>query len=227
MAAFLATAVRCRANIILSGGTGSGKTSLLSALVRELPAGERLVTIEDTAELKLDRSHVVAMEARPPNLEGKGEITIRTLIRNALRMRPDRIIVGEVRGEEAFDMLQAMNTGHPGSMTTLHANNPADALGRLEQMVVMAGTRMTMDAIRDQLASTVHLVVQLQHQGDGSRRVTAIAEVERVEPGRMAVSTLYRCCCVGRQYRFETVSPPRVVAPLLESDFPDPDEEAL
>lgn len=192
MAAFLAGAVRARVNMVLSGGTGSGKTSLLAALIREIPAEERLVTIEDMAELKLERPHVVALEGRPPNLEGRGEITLRTLIRNALRMRPDRIIVGEVRGEEAFDMLQAMNSGHPGSLTTLHANSPADAIARLEHMVAMSGTRMHPGAVREHLASTIRLVLQVERLADGSRKVVEIAEVTGAAGGRLQVQTLYR-----------------------------------
>lgn len=191
MAAYLEEAVAARRNILIAGGTGSGKTSLLSALVRAIPERERLITIEDMAELRLDRPHVVGMEGRPPNLEGRGEISIRALIRNALRMRPDRIIVGEVRGEEAFDMLQAMNTGHPGSMTTLHANSPADALARLEQMVVMAGTRMELEAIREQVRSTIDLVVQVARLADGARRVTAIGALVAGRSGGLQVEWLF------------------------------------
>lgn len=215
MGAFLARAVAAKLNLIISGGTGSGKTSLLGALVGLIPEGERLVTIEDMAELNLNRRHVVAMEGRPPNLEGRGEITIRTLIRNALRMRPDRIIVGEVRSEEGFDLLQAMNTGHPGSISTLHANSPADALARLEQMVVIAGTRMPLEAIREHIASTIHLVVQTQRLPDGSRKVAAIAEVARGE-----INTLFRFRteAVTRERvhgSFEQVAAPQVVVDML------------
>lgn len=210
MGLFLARAVGARLNMVISGGTGSGKTSLLTAVVKEIPDGERLVTVEDMAEMKLDRCHVVAMEARQPNLEGKGEITIRTLIRNALRMRPDRIIVGEVRGEEAFDMLQCMNTGHPGSMTTVHANSPADVLGRLEQMVIMAGTRMPLEAIREQLVRTIQLVVQVSRLPDGSRKVVSIAEVT----SNGVVTPLYRF----RAGSFEKVSDPTATAELLQAE---------
>lgn len=216
MASFLARAVAARLNITLSGGTGSGKTSLLSALINEIPAGERLVTVEDMAELTLDRPHVVALEGRLPNLEGKGEVTIRTLVRNALRMRPDRIIVGEVRGEEAFDVLQAMNTGHPGSLTTLHANSPEDAMARLEQMVVMVGTRMPLEFIREHVAHAIHLVVQLQRLPDGSRRVVNISEV--TGPGRVSTLFRFRLDAVdhdGIRGEFEEIGAPKAVAHLL------------
>lgn len=191
MAAFLRQAVRCRLNILIAGGAGTGKTSLLAALAQEVPPAERLVIIEDSHELRLDRPHAVVLEGRPPNLEGRGEIPIRTLIRHALRMRPDRILVGEVRGEEAFDMVQAMNTGHRGSMCTLHANSAADALVRLEQMLLLAGTRVTVEAIRDYLAATVHLVVHLDRCPAGTRRVTTIAEVGR-GPGGLQVRPLFQ-----------------------------------
>ncbi len=179
MAAFLDEGVRDRVSILVSGGTGSGKTSTLNALGYCIPAGERLITIEDAAELQLEHEDLVSMEARPPNIEGRGEITIRTLVRNALRMRPDRIIVGEVRGGEAFDMLQAMNTGHRGSMTTLHANTPPDALIRLESMVLMAGFDMPVTAIRRMIVGAVELIVQQDRLPDGDRVVTAIASLER------------------------------------------------
>lgn len=177
MAHFLQACVQSRINIIISGGTGSGKTSTLNALARCIPDGERLVTIEDTAELQLVADHLVSLEARPPNIEGKGEVTIRTLVRNALRMRPDRIIVGEVRGPEAFDMLQAMNTGHPGSLTTVHANSPADAIRRIESMVLMAGLELPQPAIREQIASAVDLILQQERLPGGKRKVVSVAEV--------------------------------------------------
>jgi pilus assembly protein CpaF len=183
MAAFLAAAVRQRISLIVSGGTGSGKTSTLNALGLCIPPGERLITIEDAAELRLRHPHIVSLESRPPNLEGQGEVPIRTLVRNALRMRPDRIIVGEVRGGEAFDMLQAMNTGHRGSLTTLHANSPADALVRLESMVLMAGFDLPVTAIRRMIAGAIELIVQQDRLADGRRVVTAIAEVARGEAG--------------------------------------------
>ncbi len=177
MARFLQACVQARINILISGGTGSGKTSTLNALARCIPEGERLVTIEDTAELQLVANNLVSLEARPPNIEGKGEVTIRTLVRNALRMRPDRIIVGEVRGPEAFDMLQAMNTGHPGSLTTIHANSPADAIRRIESMVLMAGLELPQPAIREQIASAVDLILQQERLPGGKRKVVSIAEV--------------------------------------------------
>lgn len=178
MAKFLQACVRSRLNILISGGTGSGKTSTLNALVRCIPNTERLVTIEDTAELQLDAANLVSLESRPPNIEGRGEVTIRTLVRNALRMRPDRIIVGEVRGPEAFDMLQAMNTGHPGSLTTVHANSPTDALRRLESMVLMAGLELPQSVIRDAIASTLDIIVQQERLSGGERKIVAIAEVQ-------------------------------------------------
>ncbi len=174
MAEFLAEAVHARRSILVSGGTGSGKTSTLNALSLCIPAGERLITIEDAAELRLQYAHLVSLEARPPNIEGQGEISIRTLVRNALRMRPDRIIVGEVRGGEAFDMLQAMNTGHRGSMTTLHANSPADALVRLESMVLMAGFDLPLSAIRRMIAGAIEVIVQQDRLTDGRRVLTDI-----------------------------------------------------
>ncbi len=177
MARFLVRTVRVRKNIVISGGTGSGKTTLLNVLSAAIPAGERIVTIEDAAELRLAQPHVVSLEARPPNLEGKGEIPIRALVKNALRMRPDRIVVGETRGGEALDMLQAMNTGHDGSMTTTHANSPAEALKRIETLALMSGVELPARAIREQIASAVQVIVQQSRTSDGSRKVTSIAEV--------------------------------------------------
>ena len=177
MARFLQACVRARLNILISGGTGSGKTSTLNAMARCIPLGERLITIEDTAELQLDADNLVSLESRPPNIEGRGEVTIRTLVRNALRMRPDRIIVGEVRGPEAFDMLQAMNTGHPGSLTTVHANSPDDAIHRLESMVLMASLELPQPAIREQIAGALDLILQQERLADGKRKVISIAEV--------------------------------------------------
>ncbi len=177
MALFLREAVRARQNILVSGGTGSGKTTLLNILSRFIPEGERLVTVEDSAELKLSHRNIVRLEARPANVEGKGRITIRDLVVNCLRMRPDRIIVGECRGAEALDMLQAMNTGHDGSLTTCHANNPRDALSRLENMVMMAGFELPSAAIREQISSAVDIIVQQSRLGDGSRKVVKIVEV--------------------------------------------------
>ena len=177
----LAAAVHGKVSAIISGGTGSGKTTLLNALSNYIPNRERLITIEDAAELQLQQPHVGRMETRPPTIEGKGEVRQRELVRNALRMRPDRIIIGECRGEEAFDMLQAMNTGHEGSMTTIHANSPRDALKRLEQMVGMAGMPMTLGAIRSQIASALTMVLQVQRFPDGSRRVTSVSEITGME----------------------------------------------
>lgn len=174
---FLRMAVRGKLNILISGGTGSGKTTLLNVLSSFIPNEERIVTIEDAAELRLQQEHVVRLEARPPNIEGRGEIPIRSLVKNALRMRPDRIVVGECRGGEALDMLQAMNTGHDGSMTTLHANSPKDAISRLEVMVLLAGQELPHRAIREQIASAVDLVVQIARLRDGTRRITHISEV--------------------------------------------------
>jgi len=180
LAEFLARCVRARASILVSGGTGSGKTTTLGALSGALGDGERIVTIEDAAELKLRQPHVVRLEARPPNLEGRGEVTIRQLVRNALRMRPDRIIVGEVRGPEALDMLLALNTGHEGSLTTVHANSPPDALRRVETLALMAGVGLPHAAIREQLASALQVVVHQSRGRDGRRRVESVAEVVRL-----------------------------------------------
>ena len=177
VARVLEIAGRCRLNVIISGGTGSGKTTLLNALSRMIDPGERIVTVEDAAELQLQQPHVVRLETRPPSLEGRGEITQRDLMRNALRMRPDRIIIGEVRSEEAFDMLQAMNTGHDGSMSTVHANTTRDALTRIENMVQMGKMGLPSRAIRMQIVSAVNLVVQVERQRDGGRRVTQVTEV--------------------------------------------------
>lgn len=181
MAEFLKVCVQYRKNIIVSGGTGSGKTTFLNALSEYISSTERIVTIEDAAELRLVQPHVLSLEARPPNVEGRGEVTIRDLVRNALRMRPDRIIVGECRGGEALDMLQAMNTGHDGSLTTGHANSPRDLLSRLEVMVLMAGMELPVRAIREQIASAIDIIVQLSRFSDGRRRVTAIVAVEGLE----------------------------------------------
>jgi pilus assembly protein CpaF len=191
MADFLAAAVGGRRSLLVSGGTGSGKTSTLNALGLCIPHEERLITIEDAAELRLQHPHIVALEARPPNLEGQGEVPIRTLVRNALRMRPDRIIVGEVRGGEAFDMLQAMNTGHRGSLTTLHANSASDALIRLESMVLMAGFELPVSAIRRMIAGAIELVVQQDRLGDGRRVVTAVAERTTGEAGEMRLRSRF------------------------------------
>jgi pilus assembly protein CpaF len=181
VADFLHGAVKARVSTVISGGTGSGKTTLLNALSAAISTGERLITIEDAAELQLQQPHVVRMETRPPNIEGKGEIRQRELVKNALRMRPDRVILGEVRSEEAFDMLQAMNTGHEGSMATIHANNPRDAIGRLEQMVAMSGMNISYDAMRAQIASAIGLIVQVNRLADGKRKVTHVTEIVGME----------------------------------------------
>jgi pilus assembly protein CpaF len=181
MAQFLDIAARCRVNILISGGTGSGKTTLLNAVSRHIDSDERIITIEDAVELRLQQPHVVQMETRPPNIEGVGHIPQRELVRNALRMRPDRIIVGEVRGNEAFDMLQAMNTGHDGSMSTIHANSPRDALFRLENMILMASANLPLRALRAQIASAINLIVQVERMRDGIRRVVQICEISGME----------------------------------------------
>ena len=187
---FLADGVRARLNIVVSGGTGSGKTTLLNVLTSLIDAEERIITIEDAAELRLRQGHVVRLESRPPNLDGEGEVTIRALVRNALRMRPDRIIVGEVRGPEALDMLQALNTGHDGSMTTVHANSASDAIRRIETLALMAGVALPHSAVRGQIASALDLVIHLERDRRGARRVTGVAEVVRVA-GEAGVRDLY------------------------------------
>jgi pilus assembly protein CpaF len=191
MAAMLRAAVRARRNVVVSGGTGSGKTTLLNALAAQVPPDERILTIEDAAELALQHEHVVSLEARPRNLEGQGEVSIRDLVRNSLRMRPDRIIVGECRGGEALDMLQAMNTGHEGSLTTAHANSPRDLLTRLEIMTLMAGVELPLAAIRGQIASAIDLVVQVVRAADGTRRVSHIVEVTGIDSGVIQTQSLY------------------------------------
>jgi pilus assembly protein CpaF len=189
---FVQRCVLAELNILISGGTGSGKTTLLNALSTAIPDSCRIVTIEDAAELRLNQRHVLRLEARPKNIEGQGEIPIRDLVRNSLRMRPDRIIVGEVRGAEALDMLQAMNTGHDGSLSTVHANAPRDALARIETMVLMAGYDLPVRAIRQQVASALDLIIHLERLQDGSRRVTAITEVGRMESEVITLSELFR-----------------------------------
>lgn len=193
----LAAAVRCRLSILVSGGTGTGKTTMLNALSHHISHRERLITIEDAAELQLQQPHVGRLETRPPTMEGKGEIRQRELVKNALRMRPDRIIIGEVRGEEAFDMLQAMNTGHEGSMTTIHANSPRDSLSRLEQMVGMCGLHMSQQSIRAQIASAIRVIVQLQRFSDGTRRVSHVSEITGMEGEIIQMQTLFEFVRTG------------------------------
>jgi pilus assembly protein CpaF len=197
MAEVLAAAVKARITLIISGGTGSGKTTMLNALSACISEKERLLTIEDAAELQLQQPHVGRMETRPPNLEGKGEIRQRELVKNALRMRPDRIILGECRGEEAFDMLQAMNTGHEGSMATIHANTPRDAISRLEQMVGMAGLPMTIASIRGQIAAAIRVIVQLSRLSDGQRKVTSIAEITGLEGDIIQMQEIFKYVRTG------------------------------
>jgi pilus assembly protein CpaF len=192
MALVLQAIVRARRNVLISGGTGSGKTTLLNALSAYIDQDERIVTIEDSAELQLQQPHVGRLETRPPNTEGRGEIAQRDLVRNALRMRPDRIVVGEVRAGEAFDMLQAMNTGHDGSMTTVHANTPRDALSRVEQMIGMAGLEISARSIRQQIAAAVHIVIQVERMDDGRRRVVSISELVGMEDDVISMQEIFR-----------------------------------
>ena len=191
VADFMRVCVRLRKNIIVSGGTGSGKTTLLNVLSSYLPDNERILTIEDAAELRLTQKHIIRLEARPANIEGRGAVTIRDLVRNALRMRPDRIVVGECRGAEALDMLQAMNTGHEGSLTTIHANTPRDALARLETMVLMSGMELPIRAIREQVGSAVHIICQISRFSDGSRKVSKVTEVSGLEGDRITLQDIF------------------------------------
>ena len=207
---FLQRCIAAELNILISGGTGTGKTTLLNALSQAVPDSERIVTIEDAAELQLKQAHVLRLEGRPKNIEGIGEISIRDLVRNALRMRPDRIIVGEVRGPEALDMLQAMNTGHDGSLTTVHANAPRDALARIETMVLMAGYDLPLRAIRQQVASALDLIVHLERLEDGGRRETAITEVQRMESEVITLQEIFA-------FKIENVLADRTVIGRLES----------
>jgi pilus assembly protein CpaF len=184
--------VRARLNIVISGGTGAGKTTLLNALSAYIPRDERIVTIEDSAELQVQQPHVIRLETRPPNIEGRGEVSQRDLVRNALRMRPDRIVIGEVRSGEAIDMLQAMNTGHDGSLTTIHANSPRDAMARLETMIQMAGMRLSDRAMRQQIASAIDVVIQVARLTDGTRRVTSISEITGMEVDMIAMQEIFQ-----------------------------------
>lgn len=192
VADFLDACVRGRLNVLISGGTGTGKTTLLNVVSQYIPTEERIVTIEDAAELRLSQDHVLRLESRPPNIEGKGQVAIRDLVRNSLRMRPDRIVVGEVRGAESLDMLQAMNTGHEGSLSTVHANSPRDALARLETMVLMAGFDLPMRAIREQMASALDVLVHLARLRDGTRRIVQIVEVEGMEGDTIVLQDIFR-----------------------------------
>ncbi|TMK99703.1 MAG: CpaF family protein [Actinobacteria bacterium] len=202
--------VEARLNVLISGGTGAGKTTLLNAMSAAIPDSERIVTIEDAAELRLAQRHVLRLECRPKNIEGEGEVTIRDLLRNTLRMRPDRIVVGEVRGSESLDMLQAMNTGHDGSLSTIHANSPRDALARVETMVMMAGYDLPLRAIRQQVASALDLIIQLERVHDGSRKVMAITEVQRMESDVITLQELYH-------FHVDSISSNRTVVGELAS----------
>ena len=190
-AEFMKLCVLLRKNIVVAGGTGSGKTTLLNLLSGFVPEGERIITVEDAAELKLQQPHVIRLEARPPNIEGKGAVTIRDLVKNCLRMRPDRIIVGECRGGEALDMLQAMNTGHDGSLTTVHANSPRDVISRLETMVMMSGMELPSRAIREQIASAVDIIIHETRFADGTRKVVSITEVTGLEGSQIVMQELF------------------------------------
>jgi pilus assembly protein CpaF len=192
LAEFLRACIQVKLNIVISGGTGTGKTTLLNALSAFIPDDERIITIEDPTELRLQQTHIVSLEARPPSLEGKGEVTQRDLVRNCLRMRPDRILVGEVRGPEAFDMMQAMNTGHEGSLTTIHSNSPRDALARVENMILMAGLDLPLRAIREQMVSALQVVVQIARMPDGSRKIITVSEITGMEGQVVTMQDIYR-----------------------------------
>lgn len=217
MAKALALATRCRLNIVISGGTGAGKTTLLNVMAQHIANDERVITIEDVAELKLMRPHVLPMETRPANIEGTGEVVARDLIRNALRMRPDRIIISECRGEETFDMLQAMNTGHRGSMTTLHANTPYDAIARIEQMVQMSSARLPNAAIRSQISSAVDMIIQVERMRDGVRRVTGIHALNGVVDDEIRLMPLWQFRYAGEDNQGKIIS--NFVATLRDTKF--------
>jgi len=230
VAQFLWAACKARITILISGGTGSGKTTLLNALSQSISEKERLITIEDAAELQLQQPHVARMETRPPNIEGRGEIKQRGLVKNALRMRPDRVILGEVRGEEAFDMLQAMNTGHEGSMATLHANTPRDALTRLEQMVAMGDMKITPEAVAGQIASAVGLIVQATRLSDGQRKITSVAEVTGMEGPVIQMQELFNFTRTGTGPKNEVIGEfrstgirPKCLEDILTLGIPLPD----
>jgi pilus assembly protein CpaF len=210
MASLIAGCVAARLNVMISGGTGAGKTTLLNALASFIPADQRIITIEDAAELRLQQEHVVRLETRPPNAEGEGEVKARDLVKNALRMRPDRIIVGEVRGPEAIDMLQAMNTGHEGSLTTIHANSPRDALARLETMILMAGANLPDRAMREQISSALDVIIQVSRLADGSRKITSVVEVTGMEGPVTASQEIFR-------YRRRGISPEGLVVGDFET----------
>jgi pilus assembly protein CpaF len=207
---FLRRCIMAQLNVLISGGTGSGKTTLLNALSSAIPDNERIVTIEDAAELQLHQRHVLRLEARPPNIEGEGAIPIRDLVRNSLRMRPDRIIVGECRGPEALDMLQAMNTGHDGSLSTVHANSPRDALARIETMVLMAGYDLPVRAIRQQVSSALDLIVHIERMEDGSRRCTAVTEVQRMESDVITMQDIF-------EFKIDSFAPDGTINGKLQS----------
>ena len=218
--AFIRACVEARINLVISGGTGSGKTTLLNVISAFIPDNERIITIEDTAELQLGQEHVIRVEYRPPNIEGKGEVTIRRLVINALRMRPDRIIVGEARGGEALDMLQAMNTGHEGSMTTIHSNGPRDTLRRIETMTLMAGTELTLKAIREQVASAIELVIHMSRLRDGSRKVVQVSEVQGLEGDTIVMQDIFSFEQTGFQdNRVLGALKPTGLSPLFAEKF--------
>ncbi|WP_409432902.1 CpaF family protein [Litorimonas sp. RW-G-Af-16] len=230
VAQFLWAACKARVTILISGGTGSGKTTLLNALSQSISEKERLITIEDAAELQLQQPHVARMETRPPNIEGKGEIRQRGLVKNALRMRPDRVILGEVRGEEAFDMLQAMNTGHEGSMATLHANTPRDAITRLEQMVAMGDMKITPEAVAGQIASAIGLIVQAVRLSDGQRKITSVAEVTGMEGAVIQMQEIFNYTRTGTGPKHEVIGEfratgirPRCLEEITTRDIPLPE----
>ena len=229
MLRFLRAAVESKLNLLITGGAGSGKTTTLNVLSGFIPSDERIVTIEDAAELRLRQDHVIPLESRPPNLEGAGEVTVRMLVRNALRMRPDRILVGEVRGGEALDMLQAMNTGHEGSLGTLHANSPRDSISRLETMALMSGVDLPDRAIREQIASAIQLIVHQARMRDGTRRITQIAEVQGMEEGVVVLQDLFRWDARGSGVHRATGLLPKcaerfeAAGILLPSDLFDPE----
>ena len=230
VAQFLWAACKARVTILISGGTGSGKTTLLNALSQSISHKERLITIEDAAELQLQQPHVARMETRPPNIEGKGEIRQRGLVKNALRMRPDRVILGEVRGEEAFDMLQAMNTGHEGSMATLHANTPRDAITRLEQMVAMGDMKITPEAVAGQIASAIGIIVQAVRLSDGQRKITSVAEITGMEGAIIQMQEIFNYTRTGTGPKHEVIGEfrstgirPRCLDDIITRDIPLPE----